>query len=155
MKVLFPVDGSDRSVETIQTAAKMLDKAEIEAHFVYIIVPVVYEVTVSLVDMSQELAEAHLENAKRVAQEAGFRLGSACHVYDMCPAAAICAHARQNGMDMIIMGSHGYQGLEKFLMGSVSEQVFKQAEQPVIVIRNDKVHTLAISHFEKVNLRQV
>ncbi|MBU0909527.1 MAG: universal stress protein [Proteobacteria bacterium] len=35
--------------------------------------------------------------------------------------------------DMIIIGTHGYRGLEKILMGSVAERVVKNSPCPVLV----------------------
>ncbi|MFZ5775735.1 MAG: universal stress protein [Thermodesulfobacteriota bacterium] len=42
--------------------------------------------------------------------------------------------ARKQGVDLIIMGTHGYKGLEKILFGSVAEQVVKTAPCPVLTI---------------------
>jgi nucleotide-binding universal stress UspA family protein len=42
--------------------------------------------------------------------------------------------AKENEMDMIIMGTHGYKGLEKVLFGSVAEKVVKLASCPVLTI---------------------
>ena len=35
--------------------------------------------------------------------------------------------------DLIIIGTHGYRGLEKILMGSVAERVVKNSPCPVLV----------------------
>ena len=50
------------------------------------------------------------------------------------PAEEIISFAEKNGMDMIIMGTHGYKGFEKVLFGSVAEKVVKTAPCPVMVI---------------------
>lgn len=42
--------------------------------------------------------------------------------------------AAKQGVDLIIMGTHGYKGLEKILFGSVAEQVVKTAPCPVLTI---------------------
>jgi nucleotide-binding universal stress UspA family protein len=51
------------------------------------------------------------------------------------PDAEIVACARERGADLIVMGSHGRTGLERLLMGSVSERVIGQAECPVMVVK--------------------
>ncbi|MFP3866645.1 MAG: universal stress protein [Desulfobacteraceae bacterium] len=43
--------------------------------------------------------------------------------------------ARQEKVDMIIMGSHGRTGLERTIFGSVAEKVIKNATCPVLTIR--------------------
>jgi len=46
----------------------------------------------------------------------------------------ILAFAGANAVDMIIMGTHGYKGLEKILFGSVAEKIVKLAPCPVLTI---------------------
>ncbi|PLX48568.1 MAG: universal stress protein [Desulfobulbaceae bacterium] len=43
--------------------------------------------------------------------------------------------AEKRQVDMIIMGTHGYQGLEKILFGSVAEKVVKTAPCPVLTVK--------------------
>ncbi len=43
--------------------------------------------------------------------------------------------AKGEGVDLIVLGSHGKSGLEKLLMGSVSESVVKKAKCSVLVIK--------------------
>jgi len=57
------------------------------------------------------------------------------HLAEGHPDQAILDSAKRDGADLIIMGSHGRSGLEKMLMGSVSEKVLNQAECPVLVVR--------------------
>ena len=46
----------------------------------------------------------------------------------------INAYVVDNSIDLIIMGTHGYKGLEKVLFGSVAEKVVKTAHCPVLTI---------------------
>jgi nucleotide-binding universal stress UspA family protein len=43
--------------------------------------------------------------------------------------------ARENHVDLIIMGSHGRTGFKKLLMGSVTERVIGQTTCPVLVVK--------------------
>jgi len=36
---------------------------------------------------------------------------------------------------LIVMGTHGRKGLNRFLMGSVAEQVVRKADCPVLTVR--------------------
>lgn len=47
----------------------------------------------------------------------------------------IIGYAEQEGFDMIVMGTHGYKGLEKMMFGSVAEKVVKSAACPVLTLR--------------------
>jgi nucleotide-binding universal stress UspA family protein len=52
------------------------------------------------------------------------------------PAEEILDLASEIGADLIFIGSHGKVGLERMLLGSVSEQVVREAQCPVMVCRN-------------------
>jgi nucleotide-binding universal stress UspA family protein len=59
------------------------------------------------------------------------------------PAFAIIDYAREHGIDLIVMGTHGRGTLGHFLMGSVAERVVRLAGCPVLTIRQperDFVH---------------
>jgi nucleotide-binding universal stress UspA family protein len=47
---------------------------------------------------------------------------------------AITNLAQNNGIDMIVMGSHGKKGLQRLLMGSVTERTIGYATCPVLVV---------------------
>lgn len=51
------------------------------------------------------------------------------------PADIISDYAKENGMDLIIIGTHGYTGLKKLMMGSVAFGVLHQSHVPVLLIR--------------------
>jgi nucleotide-binding universal stress UspA family protein len=51
------------------------------------------------------------------------------------PADTITEYAQKKGMDLIIIGTHGYTGLKKLLLGSVALGVLHQSHVPVLLIR--------------------
>lgn len=155
MKVLIPVDGSEPSIWTIEEAAIFLDKGATEIYLFMVIVPVAAEIPWGFYAIDEEeSANTALRIAENKAKMAGLNVVKAEHRIFHEPASAICDYAAEQAIDLIVIGSHGYQGVARFLMGSVSERVFKHAEQPVIIVRNDQAHTVEISHFEKTGLRQ-
>jgi nucleotide-binding universal stress UspA family protein len=52
------------------------------------------------------------------------------------PAAEILKTARETGCDLIVMGTHGRTGLGRLFMGSVAEQVVRQAPCPVVTVKS-------------------
>jgi nucleotide-binding universal stress UspA family protein len=52
------------------------------------------------------------------------------------PAYAIVDYARENGIDLIVLGTHGRGALAHLLMGSVAERVVRVASCPVLTVRN-------------------
>jgi nucleotide-binding universal stress UspA family protein len=51
------------------------------------------------------------------------------------PADEILALANEIGADLIFIGSHGKTGLERLMLGSVSERVVREAKCPVMIAR--------------------
>jgi nucleotide-binding universal stress UspA family protein len=51
------------------------------------------------------------------------------------PADTITDYAQKNGMDLIVVATHGHTGLKKLIMGSVASGVLNQSSVPVLLIR--------------------
>lgn len=60
------------------------------------------------------------------------------------PAEQILELAREIGADLIFIGSHGIAGLERLLLGSVSERVVREAKCPVMVVRDKTYDTVEL-----------
>lgn len=50
------------------------------------------------------------------------------------PRAQIVAHAAAEGVDLIVMGTHGRKGATRLLLGSVAERTVREATCPVLTI---------------------
>jgi len=57
------------------------------------------------------------------------------HLLTGAPALAICEFAQKEDVDIIVIGSHGRTGLSRVMMGSVSEQVVRNAPCPVLTFK--------------------
>ncbi|MBL9014183.1 MAG: universal stress protein [Myxococcales bacterium] len=51
------------------------------------------------------------------------------------PAEEILTLCKEVGADLVFIGSHGSTGLERLMLGSVSERVVREAKCPVMVVR--------------------
>jgi nucleotide-binding universal stress UspA family protein len=51
------------------------------------------------------------------------------------PADTIADYAKKNGMELIIMATHGHTGFKKLMLGSVAASVLNQSSVPVLLIR--------------------
>jgi nucleotide-binding universal stress UspA family protein len=51
------------------------------------------------------------------------------------PAGLIVQYAKNQQIDLIVMGTHGRKAIEHFLMGSVAEKVVRTAPCPVLTVR--------------------
>ena len=52
------------------------------------------------------------------------------------PALAIVNYAKESGIDLVVMGTHGRGPMAHLLMGSVAERVVRLAGCPVLVVRH-------------------
>jgi nucleotide-binding universal stress UspA family protein len=87
-----------------------------------------------------EFVEHARDNLVRLVQERAHALGvsSAESLPEVCfgaPAACLLRCARELGAELILVGSHGRQGLQHLLLGSVSEEVVRAATCSVLVAR--------------------
>jgi len=53
-------------------------------------------------------------------------------------AEAILDQAQMTKADMIVMGTHGRRGLARTIMGSTAEEVLREAEVPVLLVRSPR-----------------
>jgi nucleotide-binding universal stress UspA family protein len=81
------------------------------------------------------------ENSKKILEAAGYFSGKCqakLHVVFVVQSfddyEEIIRHTEESGMDLIVMGTHGYKGLEKVMFGSVAEKVVRSSPCPVLTI---------------------
>lgn len=56
---------------------------------------------------------------------------------DVSPGPAILNYAAEAGIDLLALGTHGRRGPSRILLGSVAEEVVRQAKQPVLTVRGE------------------
>jgi nucleotide-binding universal stress UspA family protein len=54
------------------------------------------------------------------------------------PAQAITDYAEKNGVDLIVIATHGYTGMKKMLLGSIALKVLHESNVPVLLIRPEE-----------------
>lgn len=55
-------------------------------------------------------------------------------VVEGIPHRAIVERSKKGDVDLVIMASHGYSGVERLLLGSITEKVLHQIEVPILVV---------------------
>lgn len=135
-RILIPVDGSPQSEQAAEFAATEWPDAELLA--LYVIDPVEAGYAAGRVpaageqwyEEAKDRAEAFFEDA---GEAAGRDIETEVEVGR--PAATIVEVADDDDVDMIVMGSHGREGLSRILLGSVAEHVLRESPVPVTVVR--------------------
>ena len=85
-------------------------------------------------DAMKRNAEKLLNGAVKWGEENGISMQSEVLV-DSSAEKAIIDYAKKHKMDLIVIGTKGMTGIEKFLMGSVANHVVTYAHCPVLAIR--------------------
>jgi nucleotide-binding universal stress UspA family protein len=142
MKVLLAVDGSKASQAAVRAVAERpwpegtIVRVLSVAHLIPPTTPFFNEVAVNYEQLVIEFLDAATEIATRAADEleaSGLQVESAIRQGD--PRVAIVDEARDWSADLVIVGSHGRSGIERWLMGSVAEHVVRHAPCSVEVVR--------------------
>lgn len=84
----------------------------------------------------QEEAEGTLAAAVEKLQAAGLNCSTQIAVGH--PSREIIRAAKDRGADLVVVGSHGWKGVKRFLLGSVSEQVLAYAPCSVLIARTSQ-----------------
>eukprot|EP00002_Diphylleia_rotans_P017356 TRINITY_DN336_c0_g2_i5.p1 TRINITY_DN336_c0_g2~~TRINITY_DN336_c0_g2_i5.p1 ORF type:complete len:333 (+),score=69.41 TRINITY_DN336_c0_g2_i5:85-1083(+) len=63
---------------------------------------------------------------------------------------AILATAQESNAHMIVMGTHGRKGFERFLLGSVTESVLRAAPVPILALRYDPRKPYQPPHYKNI-----
>jgi nucleotide-binding universal stress UspA family protein len=139
MKILLATDGSKFSEAATQAVISQCRPQETEVRVLNVVdlpllIPTLY---------AAEFREESLKNGKDLVQqaeqrltEAGYKVETAVEEGD--PKSKIVEHAARWHSDLIILGSHGRKGMDRFLMGSVSDAVARHAPCSVQVVRISK-----------------
>jgi nucleotide-binding universal stress UspA family protein len=73
-----------------------------------------------------------ISNVDKLAKEAGVPFEKA--IKEGNPGEVILDFSKESGMNVIVMGSVGRSGLDKFLLGSVAEMVVRNSPIPVLTV---------------------
>jgi len=53
------------------------------------------------------------------------------------PHRVIVEYANEEDCDLVVMGTHGRTGLQRYLLGSVTEKVVRTCDVPVLTVRHE------------------
>lgn len=84
---------------------------------------------------STDAARELVDKVGDSAREAGIEVDG--EVRDGTPQEEILAYVEEAGIDLVVMGTHGKQGLARVLLGSTSEEVLRRCPVPVLTVRAD------------------
>lgn len=80
--------------------------------------------------------ERALEHPVERAERAGVSVTTA--TVRGTPSDALVSYAREEEVDIVVMGTHGRSGFDRLLVGSAAEHVVRNAPAPVVTVRPDQ-----------------
>ena len=86
---------------------------------------------------SRKAAESNIKNVKEIAEKEDVKIEEL--ILEGRPYEAIINAAKEKRVDLIVVGSHGRTGLDRLLMGSVTERVIGHADCAVLVVKVSKI----------------
>ncbi len=140
--VMVCMDFSKTCEYAFDFAIKLAQKYQSELH-VFHMLPVPHGYYTQM-ELEKTMAEKK-KQLETLCQEAGQGLGCKTVVWEgTLPYVEILKYARENGIDLIVMGSHTKEKDKKWYIGSAVEQVSLRAASPVVVV----THPEAVVKFE-------
>lgn len=137
-EVLFPTDGSDGAktafshvldiADAHDARVRVLNVADTNRHSVL-------RKSGGVVDVLKKEGKRIVSDAAESARERG--VATITEVIQGEPYTTIVDYAESFGVDLIVMPTHGRQGLKRFLLGSTTDKVVRRADTPVLTIKPD------------------
>jgi len=134
--ILVPFDGSEGAAEVLHHASEIAHWADATIHVLYVADTNRDSVTVvegQTVDALAQAGEDIVEEATKTLDSLG--IPSKTDVVQGNPAPTIVEYAERYDHDLVVMPTHGREGLSRYLIGSVSEKVVRLSSVPVLTIR--------------------
>ncbi len=133
--ILVPLDGSTRAESALPVAARLARAygASIELVRVVEAYSEYGAYLQSMLDEEKIEATRYMENAAKSVDLAGIEVE--VKVQQGVVARSIIAEAQASNANLIVLCSHGYTGMKRWMLGSVAEKVTRHAPVPVLILR--------------------
>jgi nucleotide-binding universal stress UspA family protein len=137
-EILVPTDGSPTAEAALEHAVDIARRYDARIHALYVVDTNVYTTLETGTDVViralEEEGQKAVERVEASAEAADLRVTSS--VVTGVPARDIVSYAGDHDVDLIVMGTHGRTGLDRYILGSVAERVVRRADVPVMTVHH-------------------
>jgi len=138
-KVLVPLDGSEVAECALPDVKRMAKEGFVKEITLLNVIDIQPNVFVEGVD-STIIQKTQLDNSRNYLNELQAKLQAEgievkTEIIRGAAAQAIADYARDKGMELIVIATHGYTGMKRLMFGSVALRVLHDATVPVLLIR--------------------
>jgi len=135
--VLIPTDGSTESIDAGEKGLGLAEALGAEVHVLSVVDAEATAMTMhtgATEEQRRRLRDRAEENAGRLADKARERGLEVVELVEIgVPADKIAEYAEENA-DIIVMGTRGRSGVERALLGSVTDKVVRTSPVPVVTV---------------------
>ena len=137
--ICVPVDFSETSSAALNYAKALAEAFSARLHLVHVQVnwvpegdfPISLQFYVGLEEAARKQLAAQLTQAEQEKYQARLELVSGVSEF-----VEIVRYAREQKIDLLVLGTHGRGPIAHMLMGSVAEKVVRKAPCPVLTVRH-------------------
>jgi len=138
-EILFPTDGSEGADAALTHAMELADTYDATVHVLSVVDSSYLGSSAAEATTFEALREAGEQAAAETIDRIEDRdIEAVPAIEEGQPYATILDYAEDADIDVIVMGTHGRRGLDRFLLGSVTEKVVRASEVPVVTVRLDE-----------------
>ena len=138
--ILVPTDFSKSGRAALKYAVTLADEFGSAVHLLHVVEPMPPGVLMSRIpveelrDGMKKNAEEQMAEVRGIWSEYNFPVTEV--IKEGIPFVEIIKFAKDNDVDLIIMGTHGRGAIQHALMGSVAEKIVRKAPCPVLTVRD-------------------
>ncbi len=139
--ILVPIDFSEHSKGALKYAIPFAQQFKASLDLIYVVEPTIYPADFSFGQIGFPNVEEELrargsdELGKLITKEIAGKVNARKVVRTGKPFYEINQYAQEEGVDLIVIATHGHSGMEHILFGSTAEKVVRKAPCPVLVVR--------------------
>ncbi len=140
-KILVPYDDSEYSQKAFEKGLEIAEKFESELIVLTVIQSNVSDSAGISLERLQEIQDEEetaamdmVKNLEEMANIKKVRLSTKI-IHNPSPSDGIVSYVENNGIDLIVIGSHGRTGFKKLVLGSVANGVLTHVKCPVLVTK--------------------
>jgi nucleotide-binding universal stress UspA family protein len=137
-RILLPTDGSESADAALDHAMDIARQYDAELHVLHVVSAAYAEAGpghATAVETLESHGQETLAEIAERARDAGVVV--ATEQRQGQPHRSIVEYAKDADVDLVVMGTHGRTGLQRYLLGSVTEKVVRTCDVPVLTVRHD------------------
>ncbi|HHV25085.1 MAG: universal stress protein [Methanosarcina sp.] len=140
--IVIATDGSENSQRAISHGIEIAKLSGATVHALYVVDTTSFssipmdEGWEAMYEILRGEGEKAISEVKELGEVSGVEVREV--LLEGHPSNEIIDFAEKNNADLIVVGTLGKTGLDRFLMGSVAEKVVRGSKVPVLVVRSEK-----------------